>query len=80
MAARLAQLRAAFLSLNAEQREALHLVAIEGLGPSATAEVLGVPTGTVMSRVGRARGAPSVRGWSDRCRDRKTLQGRGRTR
>jgi RNA polymerase sigma-70 factor (ECF subfamily) len=55
IAARLAQLRNAFLALNAEQREALHLVAVEGLGPSEAAEVLGVPAGTVMSRVGRAR-------------------------
>lgn len=57
MAARLAQLRAAFLSLNAQQREALHLVAVEGLGPVEAAQVLGVPPGTVMSRVGRARAA-----------------------
>ena len=57
MAARLAQLRVAFLSLSAEQREALHLVAVEGLGPAEAAEVLGVPPGTVMSRVGRARAA-----------------------
>ena len=57
MAARLAQLRAAFLSLGPEQREALHLVAVEGLGPAEAAEVLGVPAGTVMSRVGRARAA-----------------------
>ncbi|WP_439527073.1 sigma-70 family RNA polymerase sigma factor [Roseovarius mucosus] len=57
MAARLAQLRTAFLSLNAEQREALHLVAVEGLGSAEAAQVLGVPVGTVMSRVGRARAA-----------------------
>jgi RNA polymerase sigma-70 factor, ECF subfamily len=57
MAARLAQLRAAFLSLSAEQREALHLVAVEGLGPAEAAQVLGVPAGTVMSRVCRARAA-----------------------
>src|SRR6056297_2698074 len=57
MAARLAQVRAAFLSLSAEQREALHLVAVEGLGPAEAAQVLGVPVGTVMSRVGRARAA-----------------------
>ncbi len=57
MAARLAQLRVAFLSLSAEQREALHLVAVEGLGPAEAAQVLGVPPGTVMSRVGRARAA-----------------------
>lgn len=57
IAARLAQLRAAFLALNAEQREALHLVAIEGLSVAEAAEVLAVPPGTVMSRVGRARAA-----------------------
>lgn len=57
VAARLAQLQAAFLSLSAEQREALHLVAVEGLGPAEAAQVLGVPPGTVMSRVGRARAA-----------------------
>jgi RNA polymerase sigma-70 factor (ECF subfamily) len=57
MAARLAQLRNAFLSLSAEQREALHLVAVEGLGPAEAAQILGVPAGTVMSRVGRARAA-----------------------
>ncbi|PWJ20317.1 sigma-70 family RNA polymerase sigma factor [Jannaschia seohaensis] len=56
-AARLAQLRVAFLSLSAEQREALHLVALEGLGPVEAAQVLDVPPGTVMSRVGRARAA-----------------------
>lgn len=57
MAARLAQLRDAFLSLSAEQREALHLVAVEGLAVGEAAEVLGVPPGTLMSRVGRARAA-----------------------
>lgn len=57
MAARLAQLRVAFLSLSAEQREALHLVAVEGLGPAEVAKILDVPPGTVMSRVGRARAA-----------------------
>ncbi|WP_238368660.1 sigma-70 family RNA polymerase sigma factor [Mesobacterium pallidum] len=57
MAARLAQLRSAFLSLSADQREALHLVAVEGMGAAEAAQVLGVPVGTVMSRVGRARAA-----------------------
>src|SRR6056297_3467099 len=57
MAARLAQLRAVFLALGANQREALHLIAVEGLVVSEAAEVLGVPPGTVMSRVGRARAA-----------------------
>jgi RNA polymerase sigma-70 factor (ECF subfamily) len=57
IAARLSQIRSAFLSLSAEQREALHLVAVEGLAVAEAAEVLGVPPGTVMSRVGRARSA-----------------------
>lgn len=56
-AARLAQIRAAFLRLPTEQREALHLIAIEGLGIAEAALVLDVPAGTVMSRVGRARAA-----------------------
>lgn len=56
-AVRLAQVRAAVLDLPAEQREALHLVAIEGMAVAEAALVLGVPAGTVMSRVGRARAA-----------------------
>ena len=47
-AARLAQLRTAMLSLPQEQREALHLVAIEGLEIAEAASVLQVPSGTVM--------------------------------
>jgi RNA polymerase sigma-70 factor (ECF subfamily) len=57
MAARLAQLRKAFLALSAEQQEVLHLLAIEGLSVAEASEVLGVPAGTVMSRIGRARAA-----------------------
>lgn len=56
-AARLAQVRAALLDLPEDQREALHLVALEGLAVAEAASVLGVPPGTVMSRVGRARAA-----------------------
>lgn len=56
-AARLGQIRDAFLSLGREQREALHLVAIEGLELAEAAKILGVPLGTVMSRIGRAREA-----------------------
>lgn len=54
-AARLAQLRDAFLALGEDQREALHLVAIEGLSVAEAAAVLALPPGTVMSRVARAR-------------------------
>jgi RNA polymerase sigma-70 factor, ECF subfamily len=54
---RLEQLRQALLDLPTEQREALHLLAIEGLSVAEAASVLGIPAGTVMSRVGRARAA-----------------------
>jgi RNA polymerase sigma-70 factor (ECF subfamily) len=54
---RLDQLRRAFLGLPEDQREALHLMAIEGLSVAEAAAVLAVPAGTVMSRVGRARAA-----------------------
>jgi len=54
---RLAQLRAAFMLLPDAQREAMHLVAIEGLSYEEASTVLGVPAGTVMSRVARAREA-----------------------
>jgi RNA polymerase sigma-70 factor (ECF subfamily) len=54
---RLAQVREAFFRLPQEQRSALHLVAIEGLTYSQAAEASGVPLGTLMSRIGRARAA-----------------------
>ncbi|MCH8810143.1 MAG: hypothetical protein IH993_09985, partial [Proteobacteria bacterium] len=41
--------------LNADQREVLVLVAVEGLRYAEVAKVLGLPIGTVMSRLGRAR-------------------------
>ena len=56
-AVRLAQLRGMFLSLPDEQRAALHLVAIEGLTYQEAATTLGIPIGTLMSRLGRARAA-----------------------
>jgi RNA polymerase sigma-70 factor (ECF subfamily) len=52
---RLAQVRDAFLGLPEDQREALHLVAIEELSYQEAADVLNIPVGTLMSRVSRAR-------------------------
>lgn len=57
----LAQIRRAFDDLPVEQREALHLVTIEGLSYDEAATILGVPGGTVMSRVSRGREA--LRRW-----------------
>ena len=44
-------------TLAAEQREALLLVVLEGMSYSEAAEVIGIPMGTLMSRLGRARAA-----------------------
>ncbi len=52
---RLLQVRRAFIDLPEEQRAALHLVAIEGLSYQEVANALGIPLGTLMSRIGRAR-------------------------
>lgn len=71
-AARLAQLRAAFLSLPQEQRASLHLVAVEGLSVAEAADVLAIPQGTVMSRLGRARAA--IRDFEDNRPARKPGQ------
>ncbi|MBS7543128.1 sigma-70 family RNA polymerase sigma factor [Ancylobacter oerskovii] len=54
---RLAQIRDAFMTLPEEQRAALHLVAMEGLGYAEAAAALGIPQGTLMSRLSRARAA-----------------------
>lgn len=54
---RLSQVRDAFMGLAEEQRAALHLVAIEGLSYQDAADALGIPLGTLMSRIGRARAA-----------------------
>ncbi len=45
----------ALARLSEEQREVLLLVGLEQFGYAETAQVLGVPTGTVMSRLSRAR-------------------------
>jgi RNA polymerase sigma factor (sigma-70 family) len=54
---RLNQVRETFMELPDEQRAALHLVAIEGLRYAEAAETLGIPVGTLMSRIARARAA-----------------------
>jgi RNA polymerase sigma-70 factor (ECF subfamily) len=51
----LARLRAAFDQLSSEHQLVLSLFAVDGLGHVEIAEVLGVPTGTVWSRLHLAR-------------------------
>ena len=46
-----------------EQREVLLLVSLEGMSYRQVAEVLGIPTGTVMSRLHRSR--EQLRTWLD---------------
>ena len=53
MAAR--DIHAALAQLPEEQREVLLLVGLEQFGYAEAAQVLGVPTGTVMTRLSRAR-------------------------
>jgi len=66
----LAETARAMQSLPMEQREVLLLVALEEMSYAEAAEVLGIPLGTLMSRLGRARatlrrlteaGAPKLR-------------------
>jgi len=47
----------AFDQLNPEQRALLYWVSVEGLSYKEVAQILDVPTGTVMSRLSRARQA-----------------------
>ncbi|MBB3997391.1 sigma-70 family RNA polymerase sigma factor [Aureimonas pseudogalii] len=54
-ALRLAELRRSFAALPEEQRAALHLVVVEGLSYEEAAETLGIPQGTLVSRLSRAR-------------------------
>jgi RNA polymerase sigma-70 factor (ECF subfamily) len=54
-AASLARVASAFADLDPDQREALYLVAIVGLGYAQASEALDIPVGTVHSRVARAR-------------------------
>jgi RNA polymerase sigma-70 factor, ECF subfamily len=51
----LVELDRAIGALPLEQKEALLLVTLEGLAYADAAAVLGIPTGTLMSRLGRAR-------------------------
>jgi RNA polymerase sigma-70 factor (ECF subfamily) len=51
----LEEVRRAVTRLPAEQRNALMLVTVEGLSYKEAAEVAGVPVGTIMSRLARAR-------------------------
>jgi RNA polymerase sigma-70 factor (ECF subfamily) len=53
----LAEMARAIDTLAADQREALLLVVLEGLSYADAADVIGVPMGTLMSRLGRARAA-----------------------
>ena len=53
----LMELARAIDRLPADQREALLLVTMEGFGYADAAEVLEIPIGTLMSRLGRARSA-----------------------
>ncbi len=51
----LAETQRALQALPVDQREALLLVALEGLTYAEAAKVLGIPRGTLMSRISRAR-------------------------
>jgi len=51
----------ALANLSEEQRQPLLLTAVEGFSYRETAEILGVPIGTVMSRIARARTALAER-------------------
>lgn len=50
-------MQAAFTALSPQHQEVLRMVDIAGLTYADTARVLGIPTGTVMSRLHRARAA-----------------------
>ncbi|HMA12867.1 MAG TPA: sigma-70 family RNA polymerase sigma factor [Steroidobacteraceae bacterium] len=50
------ELAASFYRLPEEQRLVLSLVVLDGLSYQEAADVIGVPVGTVMSRLARARG------------------------
>ncbi len=56
-AATLNEVALAFADLSPEQRAVLHLIVVEGLSYQEAGEALGVPIGTIMSRLSRARAA-----------------------
>ncbi len=53
----LSEMARAIDTLAVEQREALLLVVLEGMSYAEAAEAIGIPIGTLMSRLGRARAA-----------------------
>jgi RNA polymerase sigma-70 factor (ECF subfamily) len=53
----LAEVGRALAQLPDDQREALLLVVVEGQSYADAATILGIPAGTLMSRLGRARAA-----------------------
>lgn len=53
----LGEMARAIDALPQDQREALLLVVLEGLSYAEAAQVIGIPVGTLMSRLGRARAA-----------------------
>jgi RNA polymerase sigma-70 factor, ECF subfamily len=59
-------------ALSPERRAALLLVAVEGLSYAEAATVLGVPAGTLMSRI--ARGREELRGLLDDAARRRTIR------
>ncbi len=53
----LSEMARAIDTLAVEQREALLLVVLEGMSYAEAADAIGIPIGTLMSRLGRARAA-----------------------
>ena len=51
----LAEVRRALMQLPQEQQSVLILVCVDGLSYQETADILGIPIGTVMSRLSRGR-------------------------
>ena len=66
----------ALFSLPEDQREVVVLVAIDGLSYKDAAEILGLPLGTLMSRLARAREAlrRAVAGGIDTAGERPALR------